>query len=113
MESGERALETLWEPGALGFDAVFAANDRMAIGAMRALQRRGLLVPDDVEVVGFDDIETARLVEPPLTTVAQPAFEMGRQAAQMLLDLISGNPPSQQTIVLEPTLVIRKTTRQT
>jgi LacI family transcriptional regulator len=112
LESGERALESLWEPGTVAFDAVFAANDRMAIGAMRALQRRGILVPDDVEVVGFDDIETARLVEPPLTTVAQPAFEMGRRAAEVLLALIGGESPTQRTIVLEPTLMIRKTTRQ-
>ncbi len=113
VESGERALETLL--GATGekpgFEAVFAANDRMAIGAMRALRRHGVRIPQEVEVVGFDDIETSRLVEPPLTTVAQPAFAMGRESAGLLLCLIEGQEPPQRTIVLEPTLVVRETTR--
>ena len=113
LESGERAVETL-----LGgrrrppFDAIFAANDRMAIGALRALKRRGVRVPEDVEIVGFDDIELARLVEPPLTTVAQPAFELGRRSAELLLRLIAGERPRRRTVVLEPTFVVRGTTRQ-
>ncbi len=97
--------------GKPGFDAVFAANDMMAIGAMRVLKRRGLRVPADVEVVGFDDVEPARLVEPALTTVAQPAFDMGRESALMLLRLIDGKRPRTRTMLMEPTLVIRETTR--
>jgi DNA-binding LacI/PurR family transcriptional regulator len=61
--------------------------------------------------VGFDDVEPARLVEPALTTVAQPAFDMGREGALMLLRLIDGKRPRSRTMVLEPTLVIRETTR--
>jgi LacI family transcriptional regulator len=110
--SGERAVEAL-----LGarrrppFDALFAANDRMAIGALRALKRRGVRVPEDVELVGFDDIELATLVEPPLTTVAQPAFEMGQRSAELLLQLIEGVRPRRRTVVLAPSFVVRGTTR--
>jgi LacI family transcriptional regulator len=93
------------------FDAVFAANDRMAIGAVRALRRRGIDVPGTVEVVGFDDIELASLVEPPLTTVAQPAFEMGRQAARMLFQTIAGKRQLKKSLLLDPKLVVRGTTR--
>ncbi len=114
VASGERAVEALLGAGRRRspFDAVFAANDRMAIGAMRALKRRGLRVPEDVEVIGFDDIELATLVDPPLTTVAQPAFEMGRRGAELLLRLIAGERPRKRTIVLEPTFVVRGTTRK-
>jgi LacI family transcriptional regulator len=118
VESGERAVDSLLgssgsKQGAsrLPFDAVFAANDRMAIGALRALRRRGIGVPKEVEIVGFDDIEAAHLVEPPLTTVAQPAFEMGRESALLLLKLIEGKKPRKRAIVIEPVLVIRGTTR--
>ena len=110
--SGERVTEAhLAHPGGRPFDAVFAANDRMAIGAMRAIKRHGWRIPDEIEVVGFDDVELARLVEPPLTTVAQPAFAMGRKSAELLLALIDGKKPRKRMIVLEPELVFRGSTR--
>ena len=112
VESGERITETFLGSGSR-FEAVFAANDRMAVGAMRALKRHGIRIPEEIEIVGFDDVELARLVEPPLTTVAQPAFEMGRKSAELLLRLIDGNKPRKRTIVLEPALVLRGTTRPT
>jgi len=68
-------------------------------------------VPGTVEVVGFDDIELASLVEPPLTTVAQPAFEMGQQAARMLLWTIAGKRQLENGVLLDPKLVVRGTTR--
>jgi LacI family transcriptional regulator len=115
VESGERVAEAHLDapglPGGKPFDAVFAANDRMAIGAMRALKRHGWRIPEEIEVVGFDDVEPARLVEPPLTTVAQPAFAMGRKSAELLLALIDGKKPRQRMIVMEPALVLRGTTR--
>jgi len=118
VESGSRAVEGFFggsgtRRGACGlpFDAVFAANDRMAIGVLRSLKGRDIAVPGDVEIVGFDDIEAARLVEPPLTTVAQPAFEMGRESAILLLKLIEGKKPRRRKIVIEPELVVRGTTR--
>lgn len=93
------------------FDAVFAANDMMAIGAMRSLRKARIKIPAEVEVVGFDDAPPARLVEPPLTTVAQPAFEMGRECGRLLLRLIDGANPRKRTIVMEPRLVVRGTTK--
>jgi len=83
----------------------------MAIGAVRALRRRAIDVPGTVEVVGFDDIELASLVEPPLTTVAQPAFEMGKQAARMLFQTIDGKRQLKKALLLDPKLVVRGTTR--
>ncbi len=113
MASGERAVDDLL--GASGgtppFDAIFASNDRMAIGALRCLKRRGIRVPEDVEIVGFDDIELASLVDPPLTTVAQPASEMGRRSAALLLLLAEGKPPTERIVTLEPKLVVRGTTK--
>jgi LacI family transcriptional regulator len=119
VESGEQAAEAFLQAAqAQGqaaegtpCDAVFAANDRMAIGAMRALKRHGLRIPEQVEVVGFDDVEPGRLVEPPLSTVAQPAFEMGRKSAELLLALIDGKKPRKRMIVMEPALVLRGSTR--
>lgn len=89
--------------------AVFAANDLMAIGAIRALGESGRRVPDDVAVVGFDDILLASLVRPALTTVSQPAYQMGVTATELLIrrmdGLVSGPP---QEVVLTPQLVIRE-----
>jgi DNA-binding LacI/PurR family transcriptional regulator len=121
VESGERFVDGLLDANgptpvlsradsSPRFDAIFAANDRMAIGAVRALSRRGIAVPGTVEVVGFDDIELASLVEPPLTTVAQPAFEMGRHVARMLLQIIAGDRQL-KSVMLDPMLVVRGTTR--
>lgn len=71
--------------------AVFVANDQMAAGAMRALRERGLRVPDDVSVVGYDDVFLARYLTPALTTVRQPLVEMGRAAAEVLLARVNGD----------------------
>jgi LacI family transcriptional regulator len=73
--------------------AVFAANDLMAIGAMLAVQKAGLRVPEDIAIMGFDDIPAARLVNPPLTTVTQFQEEIGKQAAELLFERIAGGAP--------------------
>ena len=70
--------------------AIFAANDFMAVGAIRALTQAGLAVPGDVAVVGFDDGALATVVQPPLTSVRVPRVEMGKVAAQNLLRLLRG-----------------------
>ena len=113
LASGERVVDDLLDAsgGEVPFDAIFASNDRMAIGALRCLKRRGIRVPEEVEIVGFDDIELASLVDPPLTTVSQPASEMGRRCAALLLLLTEGKPPTERTVTLEPKLVVRGTTR--
>lgn len=89
--------------------AIFAFDDLMAIGAMEELRRRGMRVPEDVAVVGFDDIDLAAFVDPPLTTVAQPKAEMGRLATDRLLDMIeTGRPPKNRIVTLTPALVVRR-----
>ena len=92
----------------VSFTALFAYNDISAIGAMRAFQEAGLRVPDDVSVVGFDDIALASFSIPPLTTVRQPLLKMGRIAAQTLLDRIEERSEYVQEIAIEPELVVRK-----
>jgi LacI family transcriptional regulator len=90
-------------------DGVFAVNDDVAYGAIRALQARGLRVPDDVSVVGFDNQDTAKFFLPPLTTVAQPMRKIGQQAASLLLERIhKGRSIPQQQVLLAPHLVVRQ-----
>ena len=96
--------------GPLPFNAVFAANDMMALGALKALRQAGMSVPSKVEVMGYDDIPFARLLDPPLSTVAQPAREMGAASADLLLRLISGEKPRRKTVVMKPQLLLRGTT---
>jgi len=82
------------------FDAVFAHNDLSAIGAMQALRDNGRRIPQDVAVVGFDDIPTAAHTQPPLTTVHQPLREMGEAAARTLLAHFEGTPlPNRPTVI--------------
>jgi len=93
------------------FTALFAFNDISAIGAMRAFRDAGLQVPEDVSVIGFDDIQAASYLMPRLTTVQQPLRQMGELAARQLLERISnGNGRAPQTISLEPKLVVREST---
>ncbi|RME49048.1 MAG: GntR family transcriptional regulator [Chloroflexi bacterium] len=90
--------------------AIFALNDRMAIGAIHYLREAGYRIPGDVSVIGFDDVPLAELFDPPLTTIRQPALEMGQQAARVLFDLIRGYAPATRTLVLPVDLVVRKST---
>ncbi len=87
-------------------DAVFAHNDLMAIAAMDVLRASGRAVPDDVAVVGFDDIDAARYVSPALTTVHQPLYEMGRTAARRLLEGLGGGTVAGRTTL--PTSLVRR-----
>lgn len=105
-ESGEQAMHELLER-APELDAVFAASDLMAVGAMRALRAHGRKVPDDVAIVGFDDSHAARLTDPQLTTVRQPMEEIGRSLARLLLTQLR-NPGKRPASLIVPTeLVIR------
>lgn len=90
--------------------AVFCANDEMAFGAIHELRRRGLDVPGDVSIVGFDDIYLSAAFFPPLTTVSQPRAEIGREAMSLLLDVIAGGDVGSGPIVMPTTLKIRGTT---
>jgi LacI family transcriptional regulator len=90
--------------------AVFAGSDQQAFGLYEAARQRGLRVPQDLSVVGFDDLPVARWVSPPLTTVRQPLAEMGRAAAQMLDDLIDGVPRRTNRVELATELIVREST---
>lgn len=90
--------------------AFFAGSDQQAFGVIQAARVRGLRVPDDVSVVGFDDLPVARWSSPPLTTVVQPLAEMGRTAARMLLRMVAGQPLGSRRVELATQLVIRETT---
>jgi LacI family transcriptional regulator len=107
-EGGARAMRQLLEMPEPP-DAVFCANDLMAIGALDVLRERERRVPDDVALVGFDDIEAAALVSPPLTSVVNPAFETGRTAGAMLMERMTGaytGPP--RAVTLPCRLVVRR-----
>ena len=90
--------------------AVFAGNDLMAIGALLAIREAGLKAPDDVSVVGFDDIPQASITTPRLTTVAVPKYAMGRTAAELLLGRLDGRRSERVSVELPHSLVIREST---
>lgn len=88
--------------------AVFVSNDQMALGLLRALHEAGIRVPQDVSIVGFDDIPEAEFLTPPLTTVRQDFAEVGRKSIALVLDLIETGPrPEAERIVIPPVLVTR------
>ena len=103
--SGYRAMRRL-----LRFDlqAVFVSNDSMAAGALRALEEAGIRVPDQMALVGFDDLPFAATLRPPLTTVHQPITEMGETAARMLIALVEGASAEPRQVILPTHLVIRE-----
>ncbi|MGA7833355.1 MAG: LacI family DNA-binding transcriptional regulator [Terracidiphilus sp.] len=92
------------------FTAIVCYNDEAAIGAIRALMNHGLRVPEDISVVGFDDIQSAVFHNPSLTTIRQPLNQMGMVAARTLLQRIRGQETFQETVRILPELVIREST---
>ncbi|WP_405658125.1 LacI family DNA-binding transcriptional regulator [Streptomyces sp. NBC_01166] len=104
--TGAEQLLELSEPPT----AIFAASDQMALGAIEALRRRGLRVPEDMSIVGFDDLPEVRWSAPPLTTIRQPLSDMGKLAARMLLDLARDVEPASPRVELATELVIRAST---
>jgi DNA-binding LacI/PurR family transcriptional regulator len=106
-DGGEQIIQFLTRSPAP--TAVFCYNDMTAIGALSALKRRGLRVPEDVSLVGFDDIPFAAYVDPPLTTIRQPKDEMGRLATRMLLDLLDGKQVA--NVMVPGKLIVRESTR--
>lgn len=107
--SGAEAMDTLLDR-IPDLDAVVVANDRMALGAMHAIHRRGLRIPEDVAVTGFDDLDEAEWFAPPLTSVSQPLVEMGRQSVRTLLAEVRDRSMSPATIQLDAELVVREST---
>ena len=91
--------------------AIFALNDLMALGALRAAAEAGCSVPGDIAVVGYDDLEIARFTNPPLTTVAQPKREIGARAIQLLIERMSLKDSPRSRLVLPPELIVRRSTQ--
>jgi len=104
LESGRAAIHTLMDERGIRFQALVAANDRMAFGALEALQQRGVRVPDDLAITGFDDLREAQATGVPLTTVRQSFYTAGKHALEALLKRINGEklPP----VTLTPTQLL-------
>ena len=108
--SGHQQMKSLLAGKA--FTAVFVASDNVAMGAKAALREAGLRVPEDISMVGFDDIPWAQFSDPPLTTVRLPAAELARAACVVLMDLLQGNGPPSRRLMLPTELIIRKSCRK-
>jgi LacI family transcriptional regulator len=89
-------------------DAIFYSNDVMALGGLKILTRKGYKIPEDIAIMGYDNINISNLVEPELTTVAQPIYDMGKEACKLLVGLING-ARKEELVILKPKLVIRGT----
>ncbi|HVX47722.1 MAG TPA: substrate-binding domain-containing protein [Mycobacteriales bacterium] len=93
--------------------AIFCVNDLVALGVLRALMRRGIAVPDDVAVVGYDDVEFAAMLSTPLTSVRQPKYRLGQAAAELLLAEADDGDHRHEQRLFQPELVVRESSRQT
>jgi len=110
-ESGYECMKSLLQTGET-FTAAFVASDNVAIGAKSALRESGLHVPDDISLIGFDDIPWAKYSDPPLTTVQLPAESLAQSACTLLLDLINDKDSDKQNqIILDTELIVRKSCR--
>jgi len=110
FDSGYRAMNDLLDKEQIP-DAVFAENDIIALGVIQALRTRGLKIPEDIAVSGFDDIPMAAMAGIDLTTVRQPKYEMGKMAVSELYSILQGESDHNvnKRLVLEPKLIVRKT----
>jgi len=106
-ESGRAAMERLLDQAERP-TAIFAASDAVAMGALWAIHDRGLRVPEDIAVIGFDDIPAARFVTPPLTTIRVPSLGLGWSAAELLIRLIEQDIPQETHVLLETELMVRE-----
>ena len=106
IEQGETAVSAVvkLEPRPT---AVMCANDLLALGVLRGLSAMGIAVPDEMAVVGYDDVSFASMLSPSLTSVRQPKYELGVVAAELLLEEVAGLPHEHRAIRFEPELVVR------
>jgi LacI family transcriptional regulator len=88
--------------------AVLSCNDLMALGAISAARKRGMVIGRDIAITGFDDIPLAEHSHPPLTTVRQPIYDIGRQICDMLIRLIQGEKVAERHVLLRPELIVRE-----
>jgi LacI family transcriptional regulator len=93
-----------------GFDAVFASSDNLAVGIMKRFEDHNVRVPEDIIIIGYDDIPLAKLVTPTLTSISQPKYPMGQSGVDLLIDLIQGKEIKTKNILMQPSLIVRKST---
>jgi DNA-binding LacI/PurR family transcriptional regulator len=110
-QSGYIETKSLLESGHT-FTAIFVASDNVAMGVKAALREAGLRIPEDISLVGFDDIPWAQYADPPLTTVHLQAQEMARRACLVLMDLLQGKEPAVKQQIIDTQLVVRKSCRK-
>ena len=99
VEEGERVMHNIIDSGDIP-EGITCANDMLALGAMRAIRERNLSIPDDIAITGFTETPFAELVYPPLTSVAQPTYEMGGIAAKLLLKQMENENTTPETVIL-------------
>ncbi|SPM24552.1 substrate-binding domain-containing protein [Vibrio cholerae] len=105
-EGGYQAFEKLYQRGKLP-SALFVSNDMIAMGVIQAASQRGLRVPDDLSLIGYDDVHIAKFMTPALTTIHQPKYRLGKAAVDTLLYRLENPDTTAQVVQLEPTLVVR------
>ncbi|EEO01416.1 substrate-binding domain-containing protein [Vibrio cholerae] len=110
-EGGYQAFEKLYQRGKLP-SALFVSNDMMAMGVIQAASQRGLRVPDDLSLIGYDDVHIAKFMTPALTTIHQPTYRLGKAAVDTLLYRLENPDTTAQVVQLEPTLVVRNSVRK-
>ncbi|ENM3889323.1 substrate-binding domain-containing protein [Vibrio cholerae] len=110
-EGGYQAFEKLYERGKLP-SSLFVCNDMMAMGVIQAASQRGLRVPDDLSLIGYDDVHIAKFMTPALTTIHQPKYRLGKAAVDTLLYRLENPDTTAQVVQLEPTLVVRNSVRK-
>jgi LacI family transcriptional regulator len=109
-EGGYKAFQKLCLSGQLP-SAIFASNDMMAMGILQAAYEKGINVPDDISLMGYDDIHIAAFMSPALTTIHQPKYRLGKAAVETLLNKLEKESIDSQVVELEPTLVVRKSVK--
>ncbi|EII2376217.1 TPA: substrate-binding domain-containing protein [Vibrio cholerae] len=110
-EGGYQVFEKLYQRGKLP-SALFVSNDMMAMGVIQAASQRGLRVPDDLSLIGYDDVHIAKFMTPALTTIHQPKYRLGKAAVDTLLYRLENPDTTAQVVQLEPTLVVRNSVRK-
>ncbi|GAB6261078.1 substrate-binding domain-containing protein [Photobacterium sp. CCB-ST2H9] len=109
-EGGYDAFHTMYASGTLP-SAIFVCNDMMAMGVINAANEKGVRIPDDLSIIGYDDIHIAKFMTPSLTTIHQPKYRLGQAAVETLLKRINKEITEPQIVQLEPTLVVRQSVR--
>lgn len=108
IKGGMTATESILALG-ISFDSIFYSSDVMAFGGMKVLLRRGYKIPDDVSIIGFDNVQISLFIEPELTTVAQPIYDMGVKSCSLIIDIINGKEVCDKQIYFKPHLIVRGT----